>query len=121
MQPIVLTVRVPVVGLVTDRGMRGRYTIMTQKAPITTMVHGLRRVRHRNPSGRGDEQYKVNALAFIPVGYRGSISRSDWVDHEYAWVDCLYADNRKSLTAFRDSGDHTWMAPDAPISEGSKV
>ncbi|MDR5776542.1 MULTISPECIES: hypothetical protein [unclassified Caballeronia] len=118
MQAMVLTVQIPVVGLVTEKGMRGRYTYMTNKTPIETMVHGLRRVRHLDHSG---EEYKVKALAFIPVGYRGSIPRSDWVDHEYAWVDCLYASNWKSLAAFRDSGEHTWMAPDAPISEGSKV
>jgi hypothetical protein len=115
MQPMVLTVQIPVLGLVTEKGMRGRYTYMTSKTPIETMVHGLRRVRQLD---RGGEEYKVKALAFIPVGYRGSIPRFDWVNHEYAWVDCLYASNWKSLVAFRDCTDHTWLAPDAPTSKG---
>ncbi|MDR5801186.1 hypothetical protein [Caballeronia sp. LZ001] len=116
MEPKKLTVRIPVVGLVTEQGMRGRYTYMTQKTPKDTMVHGLRRVRHLDRSGA---EYMCMALAFIPEGYRGSIPKKAWVDREYAWVDCLYAENWKSLAAFRDCTDHVWMALDAPTSKGA--
>jgi hypothetical protein len=111
MVPLRLTVEVPVMSAYAEQwGRRTVWIPAVMPMTIETMVHGLRRVR----SAKGIEQSKVKALAYIQKGFRNEIPKSAWVDSDHAWVDCLYAENRKSLAAFRDCDDDEWISPDAP-------
>jgi hypothetical protein len=121
-EPMRLTVQVPVVGLVTERGFRGRYTYMTSLTSLPAMVHGIRRMPTKDHAGK---QFKFMALAYINPAYRSEIPKRNFVNDEYAWVQCLYAMNcnPKSTSAaavqlleeFRSSTDYQWLAADAPM------
>ncbi|MDR5881102.1 hypothetical protein [Caballeronia sp. LZ032] len=120
-EPMRLTIRVPVAGVVTEKWARGRMLMTTEQLPLIAMVHGMRRVRKLDHGGR---QYMFMALAYIQVGYRREIPERDRVTDEYAWVECLYAMNCslksvaayaiETLDAFRESNDYQWLAADAP-------
>lgn len=118
MEPLRLMVEVPVMAAYSEQ--RGRQT-MWIKAPvpmsIEATVYGLSRVRPVS----GGEQFKVKALVCIPRGFTNQIPKSDYVDDDHAWVDCLYAANRTALAAFHDCSDEEWMSLAAPRSESAAV
>lgn len=111
MKSMRLTVEIPVMSAYSEQwGRRTMWINAVQPMCIETMVHGLRRARKVH----GGEQTRVKALAYVQKGFTNQIPKSAWVDDDHAWVDCLYAANRKSLAAFRDCDDDEWMSPDAP-------